>query len=87
MKFTQKMHQSITFQATSSTCSCLESFPPNKRKSGQLDERSSITSAHKGMEGGGGGEGEEVDLKMEADHDWSADTRLHGCAGSLVAEM
>ena len=30
MKFTQKMHQSITFQTTSSTCSCLYSFPPNK---------------------------------------------------------
>ena len=30
MKFTQKMHQSVTFQATSSTCSCLYSFPPNK---------------------------------------------------------
>ena len=55
MKFTQKMHQSVTFQATSSTCSCLYSFPPNKKKSEQLDERSSITSAHKlGWRLGGG---------------------------------
>ena len=42
---------------------------------------------------GGGGEaggwrgGQEIDLKMEADHDWSPDTRLQGCAGSLVADM
>ena len=28
-----------------------------------------------------------LDLKMEADHDWSPDTRLQGCAGSLVADM
>ena len=101
MKFTQKMHQSVTFQATSSTCSCLYSFPPNKRKSEQLDERSSITSAHKGVEAGGwrlGGGGwgveaggwrggQKIGLKMEADHDWSPDTRLQGCAGSLVADM
>ena len=33
----------------------------------------------------GGGEG--VDFKMETDHDWSPDTRLQGCAGSLVADM
>ena len=39
--------------------------------------------------GGGGGwwGGQEIDLKMEADHDWSPDTRLQGCAGSLVADM
>ena len=30
MKFTLKMHQSVTFQTTSSTCSCSQSFPPNK---------------------------------------------------------
>ena len=124
MKFTQKMHQSVTFLATSSTCSCLYSFPPNK-----MDERSSITSAHKGVEAGGwrlggggwgveaggwrlggggwgveaggwrlGGGGwgveaggwrggQKIDLKMEADHDWSPDTRLQGRAGSLVADM
>ena len=87
MKFTQKMHQSVTFQATSSTCSCLYSFPPNKRKSEQLDERSSITSAHKGVEAGGWRGGQKIGLKMEADHDWSPDTRLQGCAGSLVADM
>ena len=32
-----------------------------------------------------GGQG--LDLKMEADHDWSPETRLQGCAGSLVADM
>ena len=41
-------------------------------------------SAHKGVEGWGG---QEIDFKMEADHDWSPDTRLQGCAGSLVADM
>ena len=25
--------------------------------------------------------------EMEAGHDWSPDTRLQGCAGSLVADM
>ena len=40
-----------------------------------------------GMEGGGRREGQEIDLKMEADHDWSPDTRLQCCAGSLVADM
>ena len=30
VKFTQKIYQSITFQTTSSTCSCLQGFPPNK---------------------------------------------------------
>ena len=49
--------------------------------------RSSITSAHKGVEAGGWQGGQEIDLKMEADHDWSPDTRLQGCAGSLVADM
>ena len=56
-------------------------------------------SAHKGVEGGGvagkardrpqnGGRPRlEIDLKMEADHDWSPDTRLQGRAGSLVADM
>ena len=111
MKFTQKMHQSATFQVTSSTCSCLYSFPPNK-----IENLSSWTSEvvsqvlTKGWRLGGGGWGVEVggwrlggggwgvevggwrggqklDLKMEADHDWSPDTRLQGCAGSLVADM
>ena len=97
MKFTQKMHQSVTFQVTSSTCSCLYSFPPNK-----IENLSSWTSEvvsrvlTKGWRSGGGGRGVEVggwrggqklDLKMEADHDWSPDTRLQGCAGSLVAGM
>ena len=125
MKFTQKMHQSVTFQATSSTCSCLYSFPPNK-----IENLSSWTSEvvsrvlTKGWRLGGGGWGVEVGgwrlggggwgvevggwrlggggwgvevggwrggqkigLKMEADHDWSPDTRLQGCAGSLVADM
>ena len=95
MKFTQKMHQSVTFQATSSTCSCLYSFPPNK-----IENLSSWTSEvvsrvlTKGWRLGGGGVeaggwrgGQEIDLKMEADHDWSPDTRLQGCAGSLVADM
>ena len=27
------------------------------------------------------GKGSLLDLKMEADHDWSPDTRLQGCAG------
>ena len=39
------------------------------------------------MAGGGRVEGGRVDLKMEADHDWSPETRLQGCAGSLVADM
>ena len=140
MKFTQKMHQSVTFQATSSTCSCLYSFPPNK-----IENLSSWTSevvsrvltkgwrlggggwreaggwrvaGGWGVEGGGrlggggwreaggwrvaggwgvegGGRlggggwrgGQKISLKMEADHDWSPDTRLQGCAGSLVADM
>ena len=88
MKFTQKMHQSVTFQATSSTCSCLYSFPPNK-----IENLSSWTSEvvsrvlTKGWRLGGWRGGQEIDLKMEADHDWSPDTRLQGCAGSLVADM
>ena len=45
-----------------------------------------MTSAHKGVEAGGWRGGQEIDLKMEADHDWSPDTRLQGCAGSLVAD-
>ena len=32
-----------------------------------------------------GGQG--LDLKMEADHDWSPETRLQCCAGSLVVDM
>ena len=41
-----------------------------------------------GWRGGGWGvAGRAKDLKMEADHDWSPDTRLQGCAGSLVADM
>ena len=99
------MQQSVTFQATSSACSCLYSFPPNKRKSEQLDERSSITSTHKGVEARGRGGrdrpqnggrlrlesrqeitggwrgGQEIDLKMEADYDWSPDRRLQGGGG------
>ena len=111
MKLTQKMHQSVTFQATSSSCSCLYSFPPNK-----IETLSSWTSEvvsrvlTKGWRLGGGGwgveaggwrlggggwgveaggwrGGQKLDLKMEADHDWSPDTRLQGCAGSLVADM
>ena len=97
MKFAQKMHKSVTFQATSSTCSCLYSFPPNK-----IENLSSWTSkvvsrlltkgwrlggGGWGMEAGGWWGGKEIDLKMEADHDWSPDTRLQGCAGSLVADM
>ena len=88
MKFAQKMHQSITFPTTSSTCNCLQSFQPKEhRKSKQLDERSSIMSAHKGVKGGGWQGGQEIDLKMEADHDWTLDTRLQGYAGSLVADV
>ena len=90
MKVTQKMHQSVTFQATSSNCSCLYSFPPNK-----IETLSSWTSEvvsrvlTKGwrVEAGGWRGGQKLDLKMEADHDWSPDTRLQGCAGSLVADM
>ena len=40
-----------------------------------------------GVEAGGWRGGQKLDLKMEADHDWSPDTRLQGCAGSLVADM
>ena len=40
-----------------------------------------------GVEAGGWWGGQKLDLKMEADHDWSPDTRLQGCAGSLVADM
>ena len=59
MKFTQKMYQSITFQATSSTCSCLQSFLPDK-----IENMSSWTNEvvsrvlTKGWGGGGGGGGE-----------------------------
>ena len=31
--------------------------------------------------------GQRLDLKVEANHDWSPETRLQGCAGSLVADM
>ena len=41
-------------------------------------------SAHKGVEGGEWRGGQEIDLKMD---DWSPDTRIQGCAGSLVADM
>ena len=84
MKFTQKMHQSVTFQATSSTCSCLYSFPPNK-----IENLSSWTSevVSRVLKKGRWRGGQEIDLKMEADHDWSPDKRLQGCAGSLVADM
>ena len=37
--------------------------------------------------GGGGGGGQGLYLKMEADHEWSSETRLQGCAGSLVTDM
>ena len=47
-----------------------------------MDERSSITSAHKGVEGGQG-----LDLEMDVDHDWSPDTRLQGRAASLVVDI
>ena len=39
------------------------------------------------VEGGGWWRGQEIDFKMEANHDWSPDTRLQGCAGSIVADM
>ena len=29
--------------------------------------------------------GQEIDFKMEVDHNWNPDIRLQGCAGSLVA--
>ena len=38
------------------------------------------------MGNGGWRGGQEIDLKMEANHDWSPDTRLQGRAGSLVAD-
>ena len=42
-------------------------------------------SAHKGVEGGAGGQG--LDPKMEADHDRSPEMRLQGCVGTLVVDM
>ena len=42
---------------------------------------------HKEVKGGGWWGGQGLNLKMEADHDWSQETRLQGCAGSLVADM
>ena len=77
----------LTFQATSSTCSCLYSFPPNK-----IENLSSWTSEvvsrvlTNGVEAGEWRGGQKIGLKMEADHDRSPDTRLQGCAGSLVAD-
>ena len=72
MKFTQKIHQCITFQATPSTCSCLQSFLPNK-----IENLSSWTSEvvsqvlTKGWRVGVGGVGwVRVRPQMEADHDW-----------------
>ena len=41
-----------------------------------------MSTLAKGWRGGQG-----LDLKTEADHNWSPDMRLLGCAGSLVAEM
>ena len=41
----------------------------------------------KGVEGGGWWGEQGLDLKMEADHDWSPETRLQGCANSIVADM
>ena len=90
MKFTQKMHQSVIFQATSSTCSCLYSFPPNKIEnlsSWTSEVESRVLTKGWGVGGGGWRGGQEIDLKMEADHNWSPDTRSQGCAGSLVADM
>ena len=37
--------------------------------------------------GGGWRGGKRLDLKMETDHDWSPETRLQGCADSLVVDM
>ena len=37
--------------------------------------------------GGGWRGGQGLDLKMEADHDWSPETRLQGCAGSVAADL
>ena len=31
--------------------------------------------------------GQEIDFKMEEDHDWSPDTRLQDCVGFLVADI
>ena len=33
------------------------------------------------------GGGQNIDFKMESDHDWSQDMRLQGCAGFLVTDM
>ena len=48
----------------------------------------------RGRVGRGGGRrggvrwgGKGLDLKMEADHNWSPETRLQGCAGPLVVDM
>ena len=40
-----------------------------------------------GWGGGGWWGGQGLDLKMEADRDWSPETRLQGCAGTLVVDM
>ena len=100
MKFTQKMHQSITFQTTSSTCSCLQNFPPNKIENLNswtseviprvLTKEWRVGGARDRLQNGGGEGwrgGQKIDFKMEADHDWSPDTRLKGCAGPLVADI
>ena len=83
------MHQSVTFQATFSTCSCLYRFPPNKIEnlSSWTSEVVSRVLTGKGVEAGGWRGRQNIGLKMEADHDWSPDTRLQGRAGSLVADM
>ena len=44
-------------------------------------------SAHKGVEGGRRWGGQEINFKMEADHDWSPDMSLQGCSGLSVADM
>ena len=31
--------------------------------------------------------GQEIDFKLETDHEWSPDMRLQGCDGFLVADM
>ena len=41
----------------------------------------------KGWWGGGWWGGQGLDFKMEADHNCSSETRLQGCAVSLVVDM
>ena len=65
-KCAQDVHQSITFQTTSSTCSYLYSFLPN-----WIENLSCWTSGSQELTKGrrvGGSRGAELDFKMEADH-------------------